>query len=143
MTKCFRRLSLSGLRSHCWRYFALDVGSGGAFGAVNDFEADFVANLQFVKRDADQILGMKEKILRLAIASNESISFIRERFDCSVHVMFVINSAFSYDEKLDSATTTLLLGHYISCRMICQMPQFFAPIPVIRNGLRDEIPKAA
>lgn len=81
MTKCFRLVPFVDL---C---HALDVGCGGAFGAVDDFEADFVANLQFVKRDADQILRMEEQVLRLAFASDEAISFIRERFDCSVHVV--------------------------------------------------------
>lgn len=53
---------------------ARNVLGARAFFALRDLKADFVANLKLVKRHAVQILGMEEKVLRLAIASDETES---------------------------------------------------------------------
>ena len=62
-----------------------DAGSGGTFFTFGDLEGDGVADLEFIERHADELLGVEEEILRLAFAGDESESSVCERLDCSGH----------------------------------------------------------
>ena len=65
---------------------ALDVRCARAFFSLGNFEGDDIADFKVIECHTLELLGMEEKILFLAFASNESKSAIRERFDCSGHV---------------------------------------------------------
>jgi len=67
------------------KLFACYIDGSRTFFAFNDLESDFVARLQFLKCNVLQILGVEEKILRLAFASDESKSSVRKGFDSTVH----------------------------------------------------------
>lgn len=53
--------------------------------AVDDIEVERVAHLEFAVRDAGKIVGVEEEVLRLAFASDETESFLRQSLDCSCH----------------------------------------------------------
>ncbi len=75
-------------RSFCSWENALGAGHidrGRALLAVNDLEADDIANLELIERHAGELLGVEEQVLRLAFASDETESTIRERLDSTSH----------------------------------------------------------
>ena len=54
--------------------------------ALNYLESHSIADFELGKRDASDIVGMKEEVLRLVFARDETKSFIsNDRFDCSCH----------------------------------------------------------
>ncbi len=59
-----------------------------AFLALSNLERNDVTNLKLIERYSVQILGMKEKILRLAFASDKPESSVHERFNCSSHSFY-------------------------------------------------------
>ena len=61
------------------------IGGRRALLTFSDLEGDVVADLELIEGNAYELLGVEEKILRLAIARDESESAIRERLDSSVH----------------------------------------------------------
>ena len=66
------------------------LGEGHAGGrrtlwTFGNLEGDVVADLELIESNAYELLGVKEKILRLAFARDESESTIRERFDSTGH----------------------------------------------------------
>ncbi len=64
---------------------ALDVLGVRALLAVDHLEGDGVADMQVGKRNARQVVGVEEEVLRLSIASDEAESLIRnEGLDCSL-----------------------------------------------------------
>jgi len=54
-----------------------DVLGARALFALHDLKGDFIANLELVECHAVQVLGMEEKVLRFAFASDETESPIR------------------------------------------------------------------
>lgn len=72
--------------------------------ALSDFEGDVVTDAKFGKRDTRNIVGMEEEVLRLAFASNETKSFVRnDSLDCSCHGNnLMINSKESSTKILES-----------------------------------------
>ncbi len=62
------------------------VGSIRTLFAIGYFKGDGIALFEFVEGNALQLLGVEEKILRLAFARDEPKSSIRLGFDCSCHV---------------------------------------------------------
>ncbi len=53
--------------------------------ALHHLKADFIANLKLIKRHTVQILGMEEKILRFAFASDETKPPVRQSLYFSRH----------------------------------------------------------
>ena len=75
------------------RLFGFDasyVNCGETFFSFNNFKGKRVANLQFVKSDTYEILGVEEKILRLALASDESKSPVSQSLDYSSHHLITV-----------------------------------------------------
>src|SRR3990167_6262737 len=60
------------------------------FISINESERDGVAFFQFVIGNANEFFGMKEEVLGLAFASNESKSFRGKSLDCSCHMIVLI-----------------------------------------------------
>lgn len=64
---------------------ARNAGSCWALRTLSDLESDHIAHFEFIEHDANEVLGVEEQILCLAIASNESESSVRKGLDCSGH----------------------------------------------------------
>lgn len=67
------------------RLGALHVRGRRAFLALSYLERYGVADLELVIGHAVQILGVEEKVLRLAFARDKTESAIRKGLDCSCH----------------------------------------------------------
>lgn len=78
------------LRSRLFGFDASNVYCGETFFSFNDFERKRIAFLQFVKSDTYEILGVKEEILRLAFASDESKPPISLGLDYSSHHLITV-----------------------------------------------------
>ena len=62
-----------------------DGRCGETFLVLHDLEGDGVADLEFIVRHADELLGVEEEILLLSFDGDESESTIRERLDSTGH----------------------------------------------------------
>ena len=67
--------------------YAGDVLCARTLLAVDDLEADLVANLELIERNAGKIVRVEEEVLRFVLTSDESESFLGESLDCSLHVL--------------------------------------------------------
>lgn len=71
------------LRLHQLRLRAADLDCVRTFVALTNLEREHVALAKIVKRDADELGGVEEEILLLAIALDEPESLISETGDSS------------------------------------------------------------
>ena len=69
---------------------ARDVRRRRTLLAVDDFEGDLVADLKVVEHDALQFVGVKEKVLRLAFAGDETESLVQQSLDSTCHSSFLV-----------------------------------------------------
>lgn len=63
-------------------------GSSRTLGALSYLEGNIIANVELVESDTRKLILVEKEVLLLSLARDESESFVRERFDCSVHSMF-------------------------------------------------------
>lgn len=77
------------------------IDRGRALLTVDDFEADDIANLEFIERHAGELLGVEEQVLHFAFASDETESTIRERLDSTSHNGAALCSISLESGKLD------------------------------------------
>ena len=69
---------------------ARDVRRCRALLAVNDLEGYLVADLEVVEHNTLQFVGVKEKVLCLALARDKTESFVQQSLDCSCHSSFLV-----------------------------------------------------
>lgn len=95
------------------------VSSSWALVSVYDIKGNGIADLQVIEHDTLQLLGVEEKILRLAFARDESIPLIRKLLDSSFHHVLCL-------EKPDLVSTVNLTEVIIHIMGILAIP-----IPVL------------
>jgi hypothetical protein len=66
---------------------ASNVRGGRALSALDNLEVQRVTDFERVKGDANEIFRVKEKVLRLAFASDETESLLFKSFDSACHMI--------------------------------------------------------
>lgn len=71
------------------RLSAGHLSSGWAFVTFGNLKRNHIAYFEILEHNANELLGVKEKVLIRAFARNETISFVRQGLDCTCRHLIV------------------------------------------------------